>query len=103
MDKSTQNTVNELADQIDNFLVYLSTLTSPLLTQDRLIKVKKADQELTVIVQHASSEQEARDHPVCYFMKNDILMQKWRSPMSHLLINGRQHAKLFSQPTVEMK
>ena len=49
-------------------------LTSPRLTRDQLIKDQQADQELLVIVQHAGSEQEAHDYPVCYFMKNGVLM-----------------------------
>ena len=95
---STRDNMAELVGQMDNSLTDLSalshsnkphstkvtgeqvTLTNPRLTRDQLIKDQQADQELSVIVQHAGSEQEARDYPICYFMKNGVLMRKWRPP-----------------------
>ena len=90
--------MTELVGQMDNSLTDLSALshsnkphstkvtgeqvalTSPRLTRDQLIKDQQADQELSVIAQRAGSEQEVRDYPVCYFMKNGVLMRKWRPP-----------------------
>ena len=95
---SAGDTMTELVGQMDNSLTDLSTLshsnephstkvtgeqgalTSPQLTRDQLIKDQQADQDLSIIAQRAGSEQEARDYPVCYFMKNGVLMRKWRPP-----------------------
>ena len=95
---SAGDTMTELVGQMDNSLTDLSTLshsnephstkvpgeqgalTSPRLTRDQLIKDQQADQDLSIIAQRAGSEQEARDYPVCYFMKNGVLMRKWRPP-----------------------
>ena len=52
----------------------------PVLTRDQLIKDQQVDPELSVIAQHALSEKEAANHPVCYFLKADVLMRKWRPP-----------------------
>ena len=51
-----------------------------MLTHDQLIKDQQADPELSGISQHTCSEKEAANHPVCYFMKGDVLMRKWRPP-----------------------
>ena len=93
---SARDTMTELVGQMDNSFTDLSTLyhsnkphstkvigeqvalTNPQLTRDQLIKDQQADQELSMIAQRAGSEQEARDYPVCYFMKNGVLMRKWR-------------------------
>ena len=95
---SAGDTMTELVGQMDNSLTDLSTLshsnephstkvpgeqgalTSLRLTRDQLIKDQQADQDLSIIAQRADSEQEARDYPVCYFMKNGVLMRKWRPP-----------------------
>ena len=95
---NARDTMMELVGQMDNSLTDLSVLshsnkphstkvtgeqvalTSPRLTRDQFIKDRQADQELSVIVQCAGSEQEARDYPVCYFIKNGVLMRKWRPP-----------------------
>ena len=50
------------------------------LTRDQLIKDQQVDPELSVIAQHVLSEKEAANHPVCYFLKADVLMRKWRPP-----------------------
>ena len=49
------------------------------LTREQLINNQQADPELQAIAQHAGEEHYMRDSPVSYFMKNRVLMRKWRS------------------------
>jgi len=54
--------------------------TGPPLTREQLINDQQADPEPRTIAQHVGEEYEVRNSPVLYFMKNGVLMRKWRSP-----------------------
>ena len=45
-----------------------------------LITEQQNDPDIAVLIQHAPDETDAATDPICYFMKNGILMRKWRSP-----------------------
>jgi len=46
------------------------------LTKEQLIKDQQADPELPAIAEHTGAENNVRDSPVSYFMKNGVLMKK---------------------------
>jgi len=50
------------------------------LNHNQLIRDQQADSELSVIAQHAYSEKEAASYPVCYCLRGEVLMWKWRPP-----------------------
>lgn len=43
-----------------------------------LITEQQNDPDISVLIQHARDEADAANDPICYFMKNGILMRKWR-------------------------
>ena len=47
-------------------------------SKSKLIKEQQNDPEISVIYQKASDESDAASDPVCYFIKNGVLMRKWR-------------------------
>ena len=49
-----------------------------LLSRNRLIIEQKKDPVLVELCQRSLSEEEAKNVPVCFYMKNDVLMRKWR-------------------------
>ena len=50
------------------------------LTRERLIVAQKEDQELSLLRAKSLTMEEAEKVPLCYFMKDDVLMRKWRPP-----------------------
>ena len=46
-----------------------------------MVAAQQADIELKGLSQTACSEAEAVDVPECYYVKDDILMRKWRPPL----------------------
>jgi hypothetical protein len=50
------------------------------LTRERLVCVQKEDQELALLWSKSFSLEELENVPVYYFMKDIILLQKWRPP-----------------------
>ncbi|MDJ0933722.1 RNase H-like domain-containing protein [Breoghania sp.] len=52
------------------------------LSRPTLVEQQRADPELDQIRQYAMSEAEANDVPGGFYVRNDILMRKWRNPRS---------------------
>ena len=50
------------------------------LSTSNLINEQKNDPEIAVLIQQAFDEREISDQAMGYFIKNDILMRKWRPP-----------------------
>ena len=72
-----KNISTEVSEEVQSVI---DEPVNPMLTRDQLIKDQQVDPELSIIAQHAFSEEEAANHPVCYFLKADVLMHKWRPP-----------------------
>ena len=53
---------------------------NPPLTRSQLIQDQQADPALITLSRTSITEEEAQDHPVCYFKGTGILMCKWRPP-----------------------
>ena len=51
-----------------------------LFSKSSLVKAQQADPELKCLSQKACSEAEANEVPECYYVKDDVLMRKWRPP-----------------------
>ena len=45
-----------------------------------LIREQQNDPEIFALYQKSSDEMDAAGGPVCYFIKNGVLMRKWRPP-----------------------
>jgi len=54
-----------------------ATVNSVLSTQ-MLVRKQKEDPQLSQLREQAVSEAESNKAPVCYFVKDDVLMHKWR-------------------------
>ena len=50
------------------------------LSTSNLINEQKNDPEIAILIQQAFDEREIADQAMGYFIKNDILMRKWRPP-----------------------
>jgi len=58
--------------------VQLEIVQNPLFSPWKLVEEQQADSELCKLQEYAVSESEAHKVPVCYFIRDDILMRKWR-------------------------
>ena len=58
------------------------TDTKSVLSRAALIEEQKTDPEVRRLRQTAMSEIEANDVPECFYIKDDVLMRKWRNPRS---------------------
>ena len=50
------------------------------LSRSQLCKEQHSDPEISTLFERALDEKEISQVPVCYYVKNDILMRKWRPP-----------------------
>ena len=50
------------------------------LSRSQLCKEQHSDPEISTLFEKALDEKEISQVPVCYYVKNDILMRKWRLP-----------------------
>ena len=50
------------------------------LSRSQLCKEQHSDHEISPLFERALDENEISQVPVCYYVKNDILMRKWRPP-----------------------
>ena len=68
----------------ETFFSYLdpSTGTKSVLSRAALIEEQKTDPEVRRLRQTAMSEIEANDVPEGFYIKDDVLMRKWRNPRS---------------------
>ena len=82
MRKRQQNSENAHDLNIsDTFLPKLfndSRENNEALSTSNLITEQQNDPEISVLIKHAPDEADAADDPICYFMKNGMLMRKWR-------------------------
>ncbi|KAJ8042724.1 hypothetical protein HOLleu_09565 [Holothuria leucospilota] len=53
---------------------------SDTLHRDQLSVQQQHDEELQPLIAGAVTEDESKDVPVCFYLKNNILMRKWRPP-----------------------
>ncbi|KAJ8026345.1 hypothetical protein HOLleu_34164 [Holothuria leucospilota] len=53
---------------------------SDTLHRDQLSVQQQHDEELQPLIAGALTEDESKDVPVCFYLKNNILMRKWRPP-----------------------
>ncbi|KAJ8038116.1 hypothetical protein HOLleu_19101 [Holothuria leucospilota] len=53
---------------------------SDTLQRDQLSVQQQHDEELQPLIAGALTEDESKDVPVCFYVKNNILMRKWRPP-----------------------
>ena len=49
-------------------------------SKSSLIREQQNDPEISALYQKSSDEMDAAGGPVCYFIKNGVLMKKWRPP-----------------------
>ena len=78
----------------------VDTDDNPPLTSSQLIRDQQADTELVPLSQTSITEEEAQDHPVCYFKRTGVLMCKWRRQMPQLLMTGKLYIRLLFPRTV---
>ena len=50
------------------------------LSRSQLCKEQHSDPEISTLFERALDEKEISQVPICYYVKNDILMRKWRPP-----------------------
>ena len=50
------------------------------LSKSQLCKEQHSDPEISTLFERTLDEKEISQVPVCYYVKNDILMRKWRPP-----------------------
>jgi hypothetical protein len=67
-------------DHSDPLLNTHSLLSNQGDKRQSLVVEQEKDPEISCLFQRAVSETEATEVPVCYFIKNGILMRKWRPP-----------------------
>ena len=82
----TQQLDSEDADSInisDTFLPKLfdnASDNSDTFSTSNLITEQQKDPDISALIRNAPDEADAANDPICYFMKNGILMRKWRRP-----------------------
>jgi hypothetical protein len=81
---SKQQLNSQDADDVDISDTFLPTLldnsreNSEKFSTSNLITEQQNDPDISVLIQHATDETDAANDPICYFMKDGILMRKWR-------------------------
>ena len=56
------------------------SISNDQLSRSQLCKEQHSEPEISCLFDRALDENEMSQVPVCYFVKNDILMRKWRPP-----------------------
>ena len=56
------------------------SISNDQLSRSQLCKEQHSDPEITLLFDRALDENEMSQVPVCYYVKNDILMRKWHPP-----------------------
>ena len=56
------------------------SISNDQLSRSQLCKEQHSDPEISLLFDRALDESEMSQVPVCYYVKNDILMRKWRLP-----------------------
>ena len=81
---SKQQLNSENAEDVEISDTFLATLldnsreNSEKFSTSNLITEHQIDPDISVLIQHATDETDAANDPICYFMKDGILMRKWR-------------------------
>ena len=57
-----------------------TSISNDQLSRSQLYKEQHSDPEISCLFDRALDENEMSQVPVCYYVKNDILMRKWRPP-----------------------
>ena len=65
---------------LGNHNMPVDTDGNPPVTRSQLIQDQQADSELVALSHTSITEEEAQDHPACYFKRTGVLMCKWRPP-----------------------
>ena len=60
--------------------LFTNKILSQSISKFNLITEQHKDPEISTLFEKAVEESELSKNPVCYFVQNDILMRKWRSP-----------------------
>ncbi len=71
-------------DHSDPLLNTHSLLCNQGVKRQSLVVEQEKDPEISCLFQRTVSETEATEVPLCYFIKNEILMRKWRPPEVHV-------------------
>ena len=58
----------------------LPSVSNDQLSRSQLRKEQHSDSEISPLFDRSVGENEMSHAPVCYYVKNDILMRKWRPP-----------------------
>ena len=56
------------------------SISNDQLSRSQLCKEQHSDPEISLLFERALDDNEMLQDPVCYYVKNDILMRKWRPP-----------------------
>ena len=56
------------------------SISNDQLSRSQLCKEQHSDPEISLLFERALDDNEMSQVPVCYYVKNDILMRKWRPP-----------------------
>ena len=76
-DESTE-VETSVSERVEPFPLYFDISSDTFLNKEDVILEQGRDPELISISKKALSEQDSCKVPVCYFMKNGLLMRKWR-------------------------
>ena len=73
------------------------------LSRSQLCKEQHSDPDISTLFERALDEKEISQVPVCYHVKNDILMRKWVLLMSLQKMSGLLTTKLWSLGFIALK
>ena len=76
---SPSSTLNS-AKQEQQQSVQIDEFSSDSLSREQLLNEQGKDPELISIINSALTEEDAKNVPVCFYLKGGILMRKWRPP-----------------------
>ena len=73
------------------------------LSKSQLIQEQQIDPEISKLIFRALPKDEISQVPMCYYIRNWILMRKWRPFDVPLMMNGLFTTKLWFQSHIVMK
>ena len=76
----TQSDIQTAFDTSRSNLDLSPSISNDQLSRSQLCKEQHSDPEISPLFDRALDENEMSQVPVCYYVKNDILMRKWRPP-----------------------
>ena len=75
-----QTDTNDNTSVSDHFPSSLVEENHDIRSRSQLSKEQHKDSEISPLFQKAVSETDLAQDPICFYIKNGILMRKWRSP-----------------------